>query len=239
MKNLINKLLLSIFIMGTILAPIITSQAQSSKPSGTSTTLQDFNPIKSGGIKCLYSYSKTDSGVQGCNSNTGLFNRIEQLLFLLAPAFAVLGVMFGGYKMMLDGYDSKGEGMKTIRGAILGLIIVLSAFFVRNIVYSIFNDTFTADSVTINNNSVQIIVNILRTISYQFLIPIGSPIAVGFVIWGGYQLVTAGGNQKKIDAGIATIRNAIIGFLVIIFAAALVSISQNLLAGFYGTIPTK
>jgi Type IV secretion system pilin len=218
-------------------------------------TLSDFNPFSKGGINCLYYFSQTTSlngstvsdptlGKDGkdspnkCTKETGLLNRVESLMFILAPSFAVLGIMLGGYKMMQDGYDSKGEGMKTIRGSIIGLAIVLSAFFVRNIVYTFFNDTFTAKDLTINNEVVQTIVRLLRQIAYEFLIPIGSPIAVGFVIWGGYLLVTAGGDTKKIDAGTKTIRNAIIGFLVIVFAAALVSIAQNLLGSFYGTLKT-
>jgi Type IV secretion system pilin len=221
------------------------------------TTLDTFNPFGSGGIKCLYAYtgkSKTGTVVDGnigsstnkddpdkqkCTTEQGLLNRVESLLYILAPSFAVIGIMLGGYKMMQDGYDSKGEGMKTIRGAILGLVIVLTAFFVRNLIYTVFNDTFTdPEGVTIANNSAKVIIEVIKAICYQFLIPIGSPIAVGFVIWGGYQLITAGGDAKKIDAGTKTVRNAIIGFLVIIFAAALVSISQNLLSGFFGTVQT-
>jgi hypothetical protein len=223
-------------------------------------TLNDFNPFGSGGIKCLYFFTgttgdgslnkdkianptinngkATGKGDVGCTKETGLLNRVESLMYILAPSFAVIGIMLGGYKMMQDGYDSKGEGMKTIRGSILGMVIVLSAFFVRNVIYTLFNSTFTDTSLTIASPVVQDIVNILRRIAYDFLIPIGSPIAVGFVIWGGYQLVTAGGDTKKIDAGTKTIRNAIIGFLVIVFAAALVSIAQNLLGSFYGTLKT-
>jgi Type IV secretion system pilin len=215
-------------------------------------TLDDFNPFRDGGINCLYYFSQStakeganvvDPGIgkdakRKCTKDTGLLNRVESLMFILAPSFAVLGIMLGGYKMMQDGYDSKGEGMKTIRGSIIGLLIVLSAFFVRNLVYTFFNDTFTETNLTIKNEVVQTIVRLLRQIAYEFLIPIGSPIAVGFVIWGGYLLVTAGGDTKKIDAGTKTIRNAIIGFLVIVFAAALVSIAQNLLGSFYGTLNT-
>jgi Type IV secretion system pilin len=233
----------------TCLSFNLGSQAQ----TPPKTTLNSFNPFEDGGIKCLYAYtgdkrtvvdgklgSSTEKDKIKCTTEQGLLNRIESLLYILAPAFAVIGIMLGGYKMMQDGYDSKGEGMKTIKGSIVGLVIVLTAFFVRNIVYTVFNDTFTdANGITIKNNTVKVIMDIIKTICYQFLIPIGSPIAVGFVIWGGYLLITAGGNPKKVDTATKTIKNAIIGFLVIIFAAALVSISQNLLAGFFGTIQTN
>jgi Type IV secretion system pilin len=251
MKKLI-LITFGFFALITLLSSTIVTHA-ADKPAPAPATLESFNPFASGGIKCLYSFSQTTANKKAnvsdpaigkgstgqCTKETGLLNRVESLMFILAPSFAVLGIMLGGYKMMQDGYDSKGEGMKTIRGSIIGLVIVLSAFFVRNLVYTFFNDTFTATDLTINNEVVQVVVKLLRQIAYEFLIPIGSPIAVGFVIWGGYQLVTAGGDTKKIDSGTKTIRNAIIGFLIIVFAAALVSIAQNLLGSFYGTLNTK
>ena len=242
-----KKLILITFALLIAIAGLtsgITSQAVDT-PKGA--TLNDFNPFGGkdgkGGINCLYSFSGTkkgaDPGIAGreCSAETGLLNRIEQLMYIIAPSFAVLGIMLGGYKMMQDGYDAKGEGMKTIRGSIIGLIIVLSAFFVRNFIYTFFNSTFKDDnSLSIDNEAVKNIVGFLNTIAYQFLVPIGSPIAVGFVIWGGYLLITAGGNQKQINDGTKTIKNAIIGFLIIVFAAAIISIAQNLLGSFYGTV---
>jgi hypothetical protein len=205
------------------------------------TTLADFNPFGSGGIKCIYftTGTKAQDLPAGCTKDTGLLNRVESLLYLLAPAFAVIGIMFGGYKMMQDGYDAKGDGIKIIKGSIVGLLIVMSAFFIRDLVYTVLNGTFNqqgGQANTINNAGVQAILKLLRTVAYDFLVPIGTPIAVTFVILGGYQLITAGGNAKQIDRGISTIRNAILGFIVIVFAAAIISISQNLFAGLLGTI---
>ena len=137
---------------------------------------------------------------------------------------------------MQDGYDAKGEGMKTIRGSIIGLLIVLSAFFVRNFIYSAFNSTFTDKSLNIQSGIVKDIIGFLNTIAYSFLVPIGAPVAVGFVIWGGYLLITAGGNQKQVNDGTKTVKNAIIGFLIIVFAAAIISITQNLLGSFYNDV---
>jgi Type IV secretion system pilin len=248
-----NKILLLVFSLLVItigFSSYTVSNAADTPTKGA--TLNSFNPFSGDkdGIKCLYYFSgstdpknnisnptiKNGNATGTCTKETGLLNRVESLMFIIAPSFAVLGIMLGGYKMMQDGYDAKGEGMKTIRGSILGMVIILSAFFVRNVVYSFFNSTFTGGELTIASPIVNDIIKILRDICYNVLVPIGSPIAVGFVIWGGYQLITAGGDTKKIDAGTKTIRNAIIGFLVIIFAAAIVSISQNLLAGFYGTL---
>jgi Type IV secretion system pilin len=198
-------------------------------------TLNDFNPLKGGGITCLYSTininAPTAAGVN-CKPENGLLNRIETLLYILAPAFAVIGVMVGGYRIMQDGYEAKGEGMKTIKGSILGFIIVLSAFFIRDLVFKVVNGVLVTPSTDYTNAGVKAIIDILNTIAYQILVPIGSPIAVGYIIWGGYKLITAGGDPKQVSSAFATIKNAIIGFLVIIFAVVLVSVSQRLAGAF-------
>jgi Type IV secretion system pilin len=204
-------------------------------------TLNSFNPLGKGGIRCIYAYKSagkpiTLSDGTVCTETNSLLNRVEQLLYILAPSFAVIGIMLGGYQVMQDGYEAKGEGMKKIKGSVVGLIIVLTAFFVRNIVYTFFNGTFNETSITIENKTVDVVIKLIKDICYNILIPIGSPIAVGYVIWGGYLLITAGGVPKKVDQGTKTIKYAIVGFLVIIFAAAIISIAQNLLAGFFKTV---
>lgn len=228
-KYIFTTLAISFLLLSTIIAPLSLAQGIS---------IQDFNPFKGGGIACLY-YFQTNNTNAKCNQETGLLNRIEALLFNLAPAFAVIGIMLGGYNMMQDGYEAKGKGLKYIQGSIIGLLIVYSAFFIRNLVYQVLNGTFNtngATATTINNVGVQAILKLLRTIAYDILVPIGTPIAVGFVIWGGYLLITAAGDPKKVSQGISAIRNAIVGFLVIVFAAAIISISQNIFAGLLGSI---
>jgi hypothetical protein len=198
-------------------------------------TLNDFNPLKGGGINCLYSTDRINAPTAvgtNCKPENGLLNRVETILYLLAPAFAVIGTMFGGYKIMQDGYEAKGEGMKAIKGSILGFVIVLSAFFIRDLVFNVINGVLVTPNTNYTNAGVKVIIDLLNTIAYQILVPIGSPIAVGYVIWGGYKLITAGGDPKQVSSAFATIKNAIIGFLVIIFAVVLVSISQRLAGAF-------
>ncbi len=210
-----------------------------SSAQGTGITLNDFNPLKGGGITCLYSTSNISAptaAATACRPENGLLNRVETLLYLLAPAFAVIGTMIGGYRIMQDGYDSKGSGIKTIKGSILGFVIVLSAFFIRDLVFRVVNGVLVTPSADYSNAGVKAIIDLLNTIAYQILVPIGSPIAVGFIIFGGYQLITAGGDPNQVKKGFATIQNAIIGFLVIIFAVVLVSIAQRLAGAFLRTI---
>lgn len=231
-KTLKHALLYTFAIFGILISvatPMVMAQV----------TLNSFNPFGAGGIKCLYFYQGGANNPSGCTKDTGLLNRVESLLLSLAPAFAVLGVMYGGYNMMQDGIDVKGKGIKIVQGSIVGLMVIYAAVFIRDLTYTVINGTFNSaggNANTINNTGVQAILRILRTVAYDILIPVGTPVAVGFVIVGGYMVITAAGDPKKVGTGLNTIRNAIVGFLFIVFSAALVSISQNIFGGFLGTI---
>lgn len=48
-------------------------------------------------------------------------------------------------------------------------------------------------------------------------------------IWGGFQLFTSGGDQKKVSEGKATITNALIGFVIVFVAFWIVQLFGNLL----------
>lgn len=209
--------------------------ALTSLTQASALTLTDFNPLGNGGITCLYSTSYINAPTTvatRCNPENGLLNRVETILYILAPAFAVIGVMYGGFQMMQSGYEANGKGMKAVKGSILGFVIVLSAFFIRDIVFKVISGTINTSNATYSNAGVKVIIDLLNTVAYSILVPIGTPVAVGFVIWGGYQLITAGGNPAQVKKGFDTIKNSILGFLVIVFAVVLVSIAQRFAASF-------
>jgi len=52
----------------------------------------------------------------------------------------------------------------------------------------------------------------------DYVIPIAGLIAVGFLVFGGIQYITAGGQEDKIKTAMKTVTGAIIG-LIIVFAA--------------------
>ncbi|MGL4759664.1 MAG: hypothetical protein ACRCXZ_10115 [Patescibacteria group bacterium] len=230
------KLLFSFFAI-FILLFTFTSLAQS---GANKIQLSDFNPLGGkGGITCLYSTSKTNApglANTNCTPDTALLNRIETLLYISAAAFAVIGTMLGGYNIMLDGWEKNSKGLKMIQGSILGFVIVLSAFFIRNIVFDIITGVVSNDSTTLTNAGIQRILTSLNFIAYQILVPIGTPLAVAFIIYGGYQIITAGGEGAKISKGWKTVQNAIIGFLIIIFAAVLVSLAQRFAISFLSEV---
>ena len=56
-------------------------------------------------------------------------------------------------------------------------------------------------------------------------------IAVGFLIYGGFQYVTSAGNDESAEGAKKTIQNAIIGLVVVILSYIIVTVIANALIG--------
>ena len=63
----------------------------------------------------------------------------------------------------------------------------------------------------------------------NFLFTISIPIAVIFIIIGGFQFATAAGNPEKINAGKRTITWAVIGIVVLLVAGSIAKLIENIL----------
>lgn len=76
----------------------------------------------------------------------------------------------------------------------------------------------SSDFVSLANNIIKI------------LLYVCGMIAVVFLIIGGYQYLTSGGNEEAAEKGRKTLLNAIIGIVIIIMAFAIVSVVTNTLS---------
>jgi len=56
-------------------------------------------------------------------------------------------------------------------------------------------------------------------------------VAVIFVIVGGYQYVTSGGNEEQAEKGRKTLVNSIIGIVIIVLAYVVINVISNLVGG--------
>jgi hypothetical protein len=74
------------------------------------------------------------------------------------------------------------------------------------------------------NDVILIILNVL-----SIVIRISSYIAVGLVIWGGFQYILAAGDSSKISNAKKTISNALIGLLIALSAIAIVAFVKGAL----------
>lgn len=80
----------------------------------------------------------------------------------------------------------------------------------------------TTGALTVRN----VVLNIL-----SILLAVAGFIAVLFVIYGGYQYLTAGGNEKSVEAAKKILTNAIIGLVVIVLSYAILVVIENVLIG--------
>lgn len=76
--------------------------------------------------------------------------------------------------------------------------------------------------------SVADFVNLIRTLR-NWLFTLVIVLAVLFLIYAGFQYVTAGGDTKKIEGARAMIVNVVIGLVIAIAAIGLVNVISNLL----------
>ena len=78
-----------------------------------------------------------------------------------------------------------------------------------------------------NNSTFQSVLANLNT----FLIAIAAPICGIMVVWGGFQMITAGGNPEKFSEGKKTLLYAAIGFAVVVLASGASQLIQSVLNG--------
>ncbi len=71
---------------------------------------------------------------------------------------------------------------------------------------------------------------VIRVINYLF--GFAGLVAMGFIVWAGYGMVTAGGNEEKIAGAKTALSHAIIGFFLVLLAFVLIDAIVSLLGGF-------
>jgi hypothetical protein len=64
-----------------------------------------------------------------------------------------------------------------------------------------------------------------------FLLAIAAPICGIMVVWGGFQMMTAGGNPEKFSEGKKTLLYAAIGFVIVIFASSIAPLIKSVFSG--------
>jgi len=65
----------------------------------------------------------------------------------------------------------------------------------------------------------------------KILLPLVGLVSVAFIIIGGFQYITSGGNEEQAEAGKKTLTNAIIGLVVVILSYIIVVVIINALNG--------
>lgn len=145
-------------------------------------------------------------------------NKIIDFLISLAVPLAAIMVLYGGLQLMTAG-DSPEKikgGRETILYAAAGFVLVLAAKGATALVQSVFGTSSCSGLVCMANKII------------DFLTVVAVPIMAIMVLYGGFQLVTAGGNPEKFKSGRTTVLYAAVGFVVILAAKGVVAVIQGL-----------
>jgi len=81
-----------------------------------------------------------------------------------------------------------------------------------------------------NESADNIVVNIVLGFSF-FLIYVGGAVAVLFIIFGGYKMVSANGDDSSYKAGRAMVVNSVIGLILIIISVTIVRLVTVVITG--------
>ena len=65
----------------------------------------------------------------------------------------------------------------------------------------------------------------------KWVLGITGAVAVLLIIWGGFQYITAAGNEKRVESAKQTLTYAVIGLIVILLAQVIVTLVGNTLQG--------
>ena len=84
---------------------------------------------------------------------------------------------------------------------------------------------FGTTGISGSQNLVQLIQNVI-----EIMLLFAGGIAVIFVIIGGYQYITSGGNAEQAETGQKTLTNAVIGVVVIVLSYTIITVIANLVS---------
>ena len=132
---------------------------------------------------------------------------LNNFLLALSGVVAVLAMVYGGYQYIASPLN-KEAGIKTIQNAAIGLTIILLASVIKNFIQATFaNNTINKDPV----------INLAKEVISNFLLPLSSVVTLAFLVYGGYQWITAQEPSQVKDAQ-KSLKNALIGFVVVLLS---------------------
>ncbi len=72
----------------------------------------------------------------------------------------------------------------------------------------------------------ELIINVIN-----ILLLFAGSIAVLFIIIGGFWYITSAGNEEQAEKGLTSLKNAVIGIVIIILSYAIITVIENTLSG--------
>ena len=147
---------------------------------------------------------------------------LTNFLYGISGIVAVLAMVYGGYQYITSPLN-KEAGLRTIQNAVIGLVVVLLSKATADLVLGTFaNDTITKEP----------FINLAKTVISNFLLPVSSVVTLGFIVLGGYQWITSQGDSRKVEDAKNNLRNAVIGFVIVLLSFSVTQLIVYLVTNF-------
>jgi hypothetical protein len=156
----------------------------------------------------------------------GILNNATNTLLLLAGLVAVLVIVYGGYQYFISSIPGqKANGQATITNGVIGLVVVIIAKPIVTLIQVTLNATDPLSSTpTQLQFNTQGIAFVIKNVINNLLIPISSVATVFFIVLGAYYWITSNGSSEQVKKAQDAIRNAVIGFVVVLLAVSVVQL---------------
>lgn len=167
---------------------------------------------------------KPGNETDGCvNTLTEVIVTVSVGLIGLVAVAATFMFIYGGIMMLTSGGNEKrvSQSKEILKWTTLGLVFMFLAGAILRFVYQAFKKTdYTDISASIGLGQASLsktAVSTLNTVTGLLGI-----IGVTMVIWGGYQWLTAAGNEQRVERAKQILTGAIIGLVIILLSWAIV-----------------
>jgi Type IV secretion system pilin len=167
--------------------------------------------------------------------------QLVDFLINISTFVAVVVIVIGGYAYFTEGFSSEGKATKAknlVTGGVIGLIVMLFARPIASLIRDTLKITYRADPTNsqylVNKTNAGFVsrveyvdsplVNVVKSVLSDFLIPLSSVATVLFLVFGGWYILTSSGDQKKYETGLNFVKNAVIGFIVVLLATTIVQL---------------
>lgn len=149
-----------------------------------------------------------------CASDKALSVRIFRFILNVAPAVAFTVALFASFLLLIG---KEKEGRSWLEKAIIGLV----AIFAITTIVGLIEQSIQAKNVNPITGFATLVVN-------KFIIPLASIVSLIYFIIGSYKVMFSGDNEAQVKEGWKYMRNAIIGFVIVLLSFSLAQVIINL-----------
>ena len=167
------------------------------------------------GNQCFFpNQALSSDGTVVCTPNQALSVRIFRFILNVAPAVAFTVALFASFLLLIG---KEKEGRSWLGKAIIGLL----AIFAITTIVGLIEQSIEAKNVNPITNFVIQVVN-------SFIIPLASIVSLIYFIIGSYKVTFSGTDETQVKEGWQYMRNAIIGFVIVLLSFSLAQLIINL-----------